>query len=70
MGLCEVAHGWGEGAKRLPLPKILTQLYLTKFILANQDPKKHVNHIKHPFSSLELSIFHQKLAIFIYYIGK
>ena len=34
------------------------------YTLSKEDPK-NINHLKHPLSSADISIFYQKLAIFV-----
>ena len=62
-------HFWGcswmgaGGGKKAPLPKIchnLAQLYLTQ-----KRFKKYINHVTHPLSSADISIFHRKSANFV-----
>ena len=64
-------RGWSGmgGAKRSPLPKItyilqwwnLAQLYLTERRL-----EKYINHVTHPLSSADISIFSPEISTFCY----
>ena len=59
----------GCSGMRVPLPKIchtyLTVMKLSTviYILCKEDPK-NMNHVTHPLSSADISIFHQKTANF------
>ena len=68
MGLFGAAHGWGVGRKG-PLPKIRythpTMLKLSTVIPSLKRFKKCIIHARHPLSSADISIFHQKLANFV-----
>ena len=65
MGIFGAAHGWGQGGgKKAPLPKIchnLAQLYLTQ-----KRFKKYINHVTHPLSSADISIFTGNQQILLY----
>ena len=81
MGLFGVAHGWGKSP---PLPKIC-HTYPKMMILGNIIPYKHINisikhqnikiskkhmdHVTHPLSSADISIFPRQIRKF-YHIKK
>ena len=68
MGLFRVAHG-GGWAKRSPSPiksfrHILQWWTWHSHTLTRKDPKKYMNHVTHPLSFADTSIFHWKSANF------
>ena len=60
MGYFGAAHGWG-GAKKAPLPKICstcpTMMKLDTVIPYLKESKKYIDHVTHPFSFADISIF-------------
>ena len=70
MGLSGAAHGWGleeGGAKKAPSLKfvthILQQQNMAQLYLA-QRSKKYMNHVTHPLSSADISIFSSEISKF------
>ena len=70
MGFFGAAHGWGWGQKGpLSLKSVthilqwwnLAQLYLTQ-----RRSKKYMNHVTHPLSSADISIFSPEISKFCY----
>ena len=67
IGFFGAAHGWGDGGqKRPPLPKIY-HTYPTIMKLGTVIPyvkkiQKYKNHVRHPQSSADNSIFYLKSA--------
>ena len=68
MGFFGAAHGWGRGGKKPPLPKTghtyLTMMKLGTVIPYLEKIQKNMNHVAHPLSSADISIFHRKSANF------
>ena len=75
--LFEPYSGWAfsglltdGGAKRPPLPKICqtypTMMKLGKVILYLKRPKNYMNHVMHPLSSADSSIFSSEISKFCY----
>ena len=62
--------GAGAGAKRPSLPKICyknsTKMKLGTVYLTYRRPKKYINHVKHPLSSADISIFSSEINKFCY----
>ena len=58
-----------EGAKKAPRPLNLSHISSNDetwhiYTLPKEDPKKYMNHVTHPLSSAEISIFYRKSANF------
>ena len=70
MGILVAAHGWGE-SKKAPLPKICNTysiiMKIGSYTLPREDQKKYMNHMTHPLSSADISIFPQKSATFVFF---
>ena len=60
MGLLGDAHGLGGKS----VTNILQWWSLAQSYCTERRPKKYMNHVTHPLSSAEISIFHQKSANF------
>ena len=73
MGIFGAAHGLGENIfhlpKRPPLPKICdtypTMMKTGTVIPYLEKIQKYINHVRHPLSSADISIFNQKSANFV-----
>ena len=70
MGLFEAAHGWGRGGKKAPLSKIChtypTIMKLLIVIPYLEKVKKYMNHVTHPLSSGDISIFSPEISKLCY----
>ena len=69
MGLFGAAHGW-KGQKGSPLSKICHTSYNAEiwhsYTLLKEDPKKYMNHVTHPLSYADISIFLPEISKFCY----
>ena len=69
MGLFGTTHGWGRGQKEL-LPKIChtypTMMKLGTVIPYPKKIQKYMNHVTHPLSSADISIFSPEISKFCY----
>ena len=73
MGIFGAAHRWWGGrggAKRLPLPKIChtypAMIKLGTVIPYLKKIQKYINHVTHPLSSADISIFSPEITRFCY----
>ena len=70
MGFFGAAHGWGRGGKKPPLPKTghtyLTMMKLGTVIPYLEKIQKNMNHVTHPLSSADISIFSPEIGKFCY----
>ena len=68
MDLSGVVLGWGGGKKALPTYDLSHMSHndetLHSYTSPMEDQKKFINHMTHSLSSVDISIFYQKLAIF------
>ena len=62
-------RGCSRMAFLVPLPKICqsypTMIKLGSYILPKEDPKKHMNHVRHPRVLLTSAFFYQKSENFV-----
>ena len=69
MGLFGAAHGWGEG-KKAPFPKTChtypAMIKLGTVIPYLKKIQKYINHVTHPLSSADISIFSPEITRFCY----
>ena len=66
VGIFGAAHGWGD--KKASLPNVChtypAMKKLSKVIPYLKKIQKYINHVTHPLSSADISIFHRKSANF------
>ena len=67
MGLFGTAHGWGD-KKASPSLKSVTHILqrwnLEQIYLTYRRPQKYMNHLTHPLSSADISIFSSEIRKF------
>ena len=70
MGFFGAAHRWGVWGRKTPLPKIChtypTVMKLRTFTPYAIRSKKYMNHVTHPMSSADISIFLSEFSKFWY----
>ena len=70
MGFFRAAHGWRGGQKGLPSIKSATHILkwwnLAQLYLSQKRSKRYMNHVTHPLSTAEISIFLPEINKFCY----
>ena len=70
MSIFRAAHGWGRAKRPSPSLKSVTHILqwwnLAQLYLTQRRSKKYMNHVTHPLSSADISIFSPEISKFCY----